>query len=552
MQVPIHVALAQINLCVGDIAGNADRIITTAQRARDEFGANLVVFPELALTGYPPEDLLFRPGLHRRVATELHRITNTTTGVTIVLGYPEATAEGLYNTACVLQDRTLVSTYRKQRLPNYAVFDEKRYFTPGHSPTVVEIAGIKFSLSICEDIWDPETALAARVAGAEVILNLNASPYSLNKRHARLNALRAAQRASGLPILYCNLVGGQDELVFDGGSVALDQQGTVIASVADFEESLMVLTLTRESTGIHLQGPQALPTHDEETIYRALVIGIRDYVAKNRFQGAVLGLSGGIDSALTLALAVDALGADNVTAISMPSRYTAQMSIDDALTQARTSGCESHLVPIEAPFSAFNQVLAPIFAGRAADVTEENIQARCRGVILMAISNKTGRIVLTTGNKSEMAVGYATLYGDMAGGFAPLKDCPKTLVYRLAAWRNQQGSVIPERVIERPPSAELRPDQKDSDSLPPYEVLDPILELYIERDLTPHEISARGYDLATVKRVAAMVDRNEYKRRQAAPGVRISERAFGRDRRFPITSRYSEQEPTPGNLEDLG
>lgn len=542
MSTAARVVLAQINLCVGDIDGNVERITSATKLARDAHGAHLVVFPELALTGYPPEDLLFRPGLQRRVSAALQQVADTAAGITILVGYPEASSDGVYNSASVLRDGAVRATYRKQRLPNYAVFDEKRYFVAGKTPIVVDVGGIKFGLSICEDIWDPSTAIATRAAGAEVIVNLNASPYSLNKRAARLTALRAAQRASSLPIMYCNLVGGQDELVFDGGSVVLDQHGTIVASGPDFDESLLVLNVSRQA-GISITGPQQLPTHDEENVYRALVLGVRDYVQKNRFKGAVLGLSGGIDSALTLALAADALGAENVSAISMPSRYTADMSIADALTQAQALGCECHVVPIEAPFTAFSQVLEPLFVGRPPDVTEENIQARCRGVILMAVSNKTGRIVLTTGNKSEMAVGYATLYGDMAGGFAPLKDCPKTMVYRLAAWRNQQGLVIPPRVIERPPSAELRPDQKDSDSLPPYDVLDPILELYIERDLTPHEIAARGFDLATVKRVAGMVDRNEYKRRQAAPGVRISERAFGRDRRFPITSRYSEQEP---------
>ncbi|MGH8597728.1 MAG: NAD+ synthase, partial [Gammaproteobacteria bacterium] len=457
--------LAQINLCVGDIAGNTARILQTTARARDELRADLVVFPELALTGYPPEDLLFRPGLHRRVAATLQQLADTITGITVIIGYPASTTEGLYNSAVVLRDGKIVASYHKQRLPNYAVFDEKRYFIEGKSPSVIDVAGFRLGLSICEDIWDPSTAVAARAAGAEAIINLNASPYSVNKRAARLSALRAAQQASGLPILYCNLVGGQDELVFDGGSLVLDQHGTVAAAAPDFEEALLAIEVSRHADGLRFRGPQQLPTHDEENVYRALVLGVRDYVEKNRFRGAVLGLSGGIDSALTLAIAADALGAANVTAISMPSRYTAEMSIEDALAQARTMGCGCHVLPIEAPFSAFNEVLAPIFAGHAADVTEENIQARCRGVILMAVSNKTGRMVLTTGNKSEMSVGYATLYGDMAGGFAPLKDCPKTLVYRLAAWRNQRGVVIPERVIERPPSAELRPDQKDSDSL---------------------------------------------------------------------------------------
>ena len=541
----LRIALAQANFCVGDINANAARIIELAAQAREAEQADLIAFPELALTGYPPEDLLFRPGLHARVAHALAHIAAATPGIAVVLGYPERDGDILYNSASLLVDGVVQTTYRKQRLPNYAVFDEKRYFVAGTKASVIEIHGVRLALSICEDIWDPATAVLAREAGAVCVLNINASPYSVNKRRARLTAIRAAVHASGLPVIYLNTVGGQDELVFDGGSVAVDRDGTVVMSGPDFDEALITVNLTERAGVIGLSGPQQLPTHDEENIYRALVLGVRDYVHKNRFHGAVLGLSGGIDSALTLAIAIDALGAENVSAISMPSRYTADISIEDALSQAKRQGCECHVVSIEAPFSAFNEVLAPVFGAREADVTEENMQARCRGVILMAISNKTGRIVLTTGNKSEMAVGYATLYGDMAGGFAPLKDCPKTTVYKLAQWRNSQGEVIPPRVIERPPSAELRPDQKDSDSLPPYDILDPILELYIERDMTPHEIAARGFDLATVSRVARMVDRNEYKRRQAAPGVRISERAFGRDRRFPITSRYDEQEPVP-------
>ena len=350
--------------------------------------------------------------------------------------------------------------------------------------------------------------------------------------------------AGGIPVAYVNTVGGQDELVFDGGSFALNADGALAAQAPAFVEDLLPLRVERSAHGVTLHGPhqEAQSGEDEAEVYDALVLGIRDYITKNRFQGCVLGLSGGIDSALTLALAVDALGAERVMAVSMPSRYTADMSIDDAREQADLMGCEFHVVPIEQPVGAFSEVLAPILSGRDSGVAAENVQARARGVILMAVSNASGRMVLTTGNKSEMAVGYATLYGDMAGGFAPLKDIPKLLVYRLSNWRNAQSPAIPPRVIERPPSAELRPDQKDSDSLPPYEVLDPILERYIELDQTPHEIAAQGFDLATVKRVAAMVDRNEYKRRQAAPGVRISVRAFGRDRRFPITSRYNEQD----------
>ena len=544
MTVALRLALAQANFCVGDIAGNRDIIIDRALRARAE-GADLVVMPELAITGYPPEDLLFRPGLHARVKAAMDVIAARVTGIHLVLGYPELDGELLYNSCLVLHDGEILANYRKQHLPNYAVFDEKRYFTAGEAAVVVDIKGVRMALSICEDIWSPASAAQARAAGAEFICNINASPYHLRKAPERLAAVRAAALAGGMPVAYVNTVGGQDELVFDGGSFALNANGALCAQAPAFTEDLLPLRLERNADGVSLRGPHhALSCEDEAEVYDALVLGIRDYIAKNRFQGCVLGLSGGIDSALTLALAVDALGAERVMAVSMPSRYTADMSIDDAREQAALMGCEFHLVPIEQPVNAFAEVLAPVLAGRDAGVTAENVQARARGVILMGVSNATGRMVLTTGNKSEMAVGYATLYGDMAGGFAPLKDIPKLLVYRLANWRNAQSAAIPARVIERPPSAELRPDQKDSDSLPPYEILDPILERYIELDQTPHQIAAHGFDLATVKRVAAMVDRNEYKRRQAAPGVRISRRAFGRDRRFPITSRYNEQDET--------
>jgi NAD+ synthase (glutamine-hydrolysing) len=544
MTAVLRLALAQTNFCVGDIAGNRDIIIDLALRARAE-GADVVVMPELAITGYPPEDLLFRPGLHARVAAALKTIAARVSGIHVVLGYPEPDGDKLYNSCLVMHDGQIIANYRKQHLPNYAVFDEKRYFTPGDRAVVVDIKGVRMGLSICEDIWTPASAAQARAAGAEFICNINASPYHLRKAPERLAAVRAAVVAGGIPVAYVNTVGGQDELVFDGGSFALNANGTLCAQAPAFTEDLLPLRVERTGEGVSLRGPHhALSTQDEAEVYDALVLGIRDYITKNRFQGCVLGLSGGIDSALTLALAVDALGAERVMAVSMPSRYTADMSIDDAREQAEIMGSEFHVVPIEQPVGAFAEVLAPVLSGRDAGVTAENVQARARGVILMAISNATGRMVLTTGNKSEMAVGYATLYGDMAGGFAPLKDIPKLLVYRLANWRNAQSAAIPARVIERPPSAELRPDQKDSDSLPPYEVLDPILERYIELDQTPHQIAAQGFDLATVKRVAAMVDRNEYKRRQAAPGVRISRRAFGRDRRFPITSRYNEQDET--------
>jgi len=544
MTASLRLVLAQADFCVGDIAGNTARIIGLARTARVEHGAHAVVFPELAVTGYPPEDLLFRPGLHRRVRSALDAIAAAEPDIHVVLGYPERDGVYTYNSAAVFHGGRQVANYRKQRLPNYSVFDEKRYFEPGAAATIIELAGVRVGLSICEDIWSPQTAAQAAAAGAELICNLNASPYHMGKAVERTNAVTAAAHAAGLPVVYVNTVGGQDELIFDGGSFALDARGVVTALAPSFVEDLLVVDIERSADGLVPRGPLATTPDADAAVYQALVLGIRDYVRKNRFKGCVLGLSGGIDSALTLALAVDALGAECVTAVSMPSRYTADMSIDDAREEAARLGCAFHVVPIEGPVKAFGEMLEPLLGGKVDGVTAQNIQARSRGVILMAQSNASGNIVLATGNKSEMAVGYATLYGDMAGGFAPLKDIPKTLVYRLSRWRNRTAEVIPPRVIERPPTAELAPDQKDSDSLPPYEILDPILERYIEQDMTPREIAEHGFDIEVVRRVAQMVDRNEYKRRQAAPGVRISKRAFGRDRRFPITSRYDEQQPS--------
>lgn len=541
MTAMLRLALAQLNFCVGDIDGNTAMIVAALAAARTTHNADVIAFPELAITGYPPEDLLFRPALHERVRRALDIIAAETHGITAVVGHPEADGRRVYNSCSILRDGHCIARYRKQQLPNYTVFDEKRYFTPGTDVCVVEAGGIRLSVNICEDIWEPATAVAARDAGAEMILNINASPYRMDKRAARLTALKAATAASGLPIAYVNLVGGQDELVFDGGSLVVDARGNPVVNVCEFRETTALIDISRHDDGLRFSGPDDPLTQNPENIYDALVLGVRDYITKNGFPGAVLGLSGGIDSALTLAIAVDAIGADRVRAISMPSQYTAQISIDDALEQARTLGCECHVIPIEGPFAAFNEALTGVFDGMAPDVTEENIQARCRGLILMAISNKFGPIVLATGNKSEMSVGYATLYGDMAGGFAPLKDVPKLLVYELSKWRNRNGEVIPERVIVRPPTAELAPDQADTDSLPPYEILDQILEDYIENELSPAQIAAKGFDPETVERIARMVDRNEYKRRQAAPGVRIRRRAFGRDRRYPITSRYRER-----------
>ena len=535
----LRIALAQLDLFVGDVGGNAQRVIDVAAEARDRLKADLVLFPELALSGYPPEDLLFHKGMKRQVAAAMERVRSEVKGVTVMVGHPDYTDDTIYNAAALIRDGKLLANYHKQELPNYLVFDEKRYFKQGQESCVFELNGIRVGLLICEDIWEPAPARAAKAAGAQLLVVINGSPYSLRYQRRREDIARARIKDTGLPIVYVNMLGGQDELIFDGGSFAMNATGEVVQRAAPFKEELYTVDIDLvDGKAVPRRGHIEPELSEEASVYNALVLGVRDYVTKHRFPGVVLGLSGGIDSALTLAIAVDALGADRVQAVMMPSRYTAQMSLDDAAQEARTLGIGYDVISIEGMFEAALGALKPVFAGRAPDTTEENIQARCRGLLLMAISNKTGRMVLTTGNKSEMAVGYATLYGDMAGGFAPIKDCSKMLVYRLANYRNSIAQVIPPRVIERAPSAELRPDQKDSDSLPPYEVLDAILELFIEDNLSVDEISARGFDRATVGRVLEMVKRNEYKRRQAPPGVRISDRAFGRDWRYPITSGY--------------
>ena len=538
MEPTLRVVMAQINLLVGDIDGNVDKVIQAAARARDELHAHLVVFPELTLTGYPPEDLLLRPDLNLRVERGLARLSGTLGGIDVVVGCPHRTEAGMYNAALLLRGGQIAAAYHKQKLPNYSVFDEVRYFVPGDAPCVVDIKGVPVALTVCEDIWVAGPMQQAARAGARLMINLNASPFHVNKQREREQVLRQRVRESGMPIVYVNLVGGQDELVFDGGSMVMSSAGEVCQRADNFVESLCPLDLRLGASVEPVPVALSPLPAEAESVYQALVQGVRDYVDKNGFPGVVIGLSGGIDSALTLAVAVDALGRERVEAVMMPSRYTAGMSIEDARGEAEALGVEFRIIPIGSVFHAFLDSLAAEFAGLPADTTEENIQARCRGVILMAISNKKGKMVLTTGNKSEMAVGYATLYGDMAGGFDVLKDVPKTLVYRLAAYRNSLAPVIPQRVLDRPPSAELAPDQVDQDTLPPYPVLDRVLERYVERDQSADEIIAAGFDAATVRRVIRLVDQNEYKRRQAPPGVRISRRAFGRDRRYPITSGF--------------
>lgn len=539
MEQTIKVALAQVDLAVGDVAGNTQKIIEYAIRARDDLGAHLVVFPELSVCGYPPEDLLFHAGLRHGVENAITEIRAAVSGIAILLGYPEYADEHIYNSCSVYEDGEVLAHYRKQLLPNYSVFDEKRYFESGNAPAVFTINGVRIGLNICEDVWNPGPIASNRSAGAECVVAINGSPYELKSQLNREMHVRRRVAEVQVPVIYVNMVGGQDELVFDGGSFVMTNEGDISFRAPPFEEGLHEVVLRGAASGVVPEsGDCAELLETEASVYKALVAGTRDYIEKHGFPGVILGLSGGIDSALVATIACDAIGADRVRAVMMPFRYTSNISQEDAAKQAAMLGIGYDVIPIEPMYEATIDQLAPVLGEREPDATEENIQARCRGLLLMAISNKTGRMLLTTGNKSEMAVGYATLYGDMAGGFAPIKDCSKTLVYRLARYRNTLGDAIPNRVITREPSAELRPEQKDSDSLPDYAILDPILEAFIEDDLSVAEITERGFDHETVIRILELVKRNEYKRRQAPPGIRISGRAFGRDWRYPITSGY--------------
>lgn len=539
MSSEISIGLAQINVVVGAIEDNVSRIIEFAERARDEQGCDLLVCAELVITGYPPEDLLLRPGFNTRVQQQLQRLCESVSGIDLVVGYPLKTEQGLYNVGALISGGKISHEYRKIKLPNYSVFDEKRYFLAGDEACLIDYKGVMLGLTVCEDIWHDGPIEDAVAQGAELIININGSPYHSNKITERRNVICDRANKVAAPVIYVNQVGGQDELVFDGASFACDSDGVVVHQMASFSEALSSVKVVKDANGTNIFGSEMVAEQGfHESVYNALVLGVGDYVRKNGFSGVVIGLSGGIDSALTTTIAVDALGKENVDVIMMPFRYTSDISKHDAHAEAEALGIKYHVISIEPMYDAFMQQLAPIFEGLEADTTEENIQARCRGLTLMAYSNKTGRMVLTTGNKSEMSVGYATLYGDMVGGYNAIKDVPKVLVYELAKYRNSLSPVIPERVITREPSAELRPDQIDSDSLPPYEILDPILELYVEYDTAPADIVAQGYSAEHVSQVIRMVDRNEYKRRQAAPGVRITKRAFGRDRRYPITSGF--------------
>ena len=532
----LTIVMAQINLKVGDIDGNTSLVIQAAEQARDTHQADLVVFPELTLCGYPPEDLLLRPSLILRTEQAISRLSRVK-GIDLVLGAPGMGAHGLENQAVVLRDGQVITRYAKQHLPNIQVFDEKRYFVPGHQVSTFDCKGVTVALTVCEDLWHREPARQAKEAGADLILSLNASPFHKDKQSIRRDIVRKRCQETGLPVLYVNLLGGQDELVFDGGSFAMNADGQIMTSGEYFSESLIPVQF-ETGQSCFTQGP-VQPEPDLHTrVYQALVMGVRDYVNKNGFKGVVLGLSGGIDSALTLAIAVDALGADRVQAVMMPYRYTSEMSLQDAKEEADILGVDYKIMPIEPMFDAFMHTLSEEFTDSRRDTTEENLQSRCRGVLLMAISNKKGYMVLTTGNKSEMAVGYATLYGDMCGGYNALKDVPKTLVFALAEYRNTLGYVIPQRVIDRPPSAELAPDQVDEDSLPPYSELDRIIEMYVEEDKSAEAIINEGFDRDTVYRVLRLIDVNEFKRRQAVVGVRITPRGFGRDRRYPITNGW--------------
>ncbi|MBA4382478.1 MAG: NAD+ synthase [Sideroxydans sp.] len=532
----MKIAIAQINCLLGDLAGNSAKIANFARDAK-KHGADILLTPEMSLCGYPPEDLLLRDGFYRECDLALAELAEQVQGIVLIIGHPHQVGGNRFNAASVLRDGKVVATYHKHELPNHSVFDEKRYFEHGQEACVFELGGIKFGINICADIWEDQAAARAREAGAEVLLVLNASPYHFDKQATRHETLRERIEEIALPIFYANMVGGQDELVFDGASFVMDEQGELTHQLPAFEEALEVVEI---KDGKLVKGRLAKVEKDEASIYRALCLGVRDYIQKNRFPGILLGLSGGIDSALTLAVAVDALGVDKVRAVMMPSPYTAQMSIDDSREMVKILGVRYEELDILPTFTALLDTLSPVFKGLSADTTEENLQARIRGTLLMAMSNKTGSLVLTTGNKSEMTTGYCTLYGDMAGGFAVLKDVSKTWVYRLSNYRNTLGRVIPERIITRPPSAELKPDQTDQDSLPPYDVLDAIMSCYVEKNMSIPQIVKEGFSQADVHRVVKLIRINEYKRRQAPVGIRITDRSFGKDWRYPITARYQD------------
>ncbi len=533
----VKIAIAQMNSIVGDLTGNAAKILDLARQAHAA-GADILVTPELSLVGYPPEDLLLRAGFYVQSEETLSRLTKELaelSGLHVLVGHPHQDGHAHYNAVSVLLNGTVLASYCKHALPNDMVFDEKRYFDAGNQPVVFDVKGTRFGINICEDTWTAAAPLQARGAGAQVLLVPNGSPFHLKKEQLRFDVMRKHVCATGMSIVYANLLGGQDELIFDGNSFVLDKEGRCALQMKHCEEQLALIDFV---DGVPQPAMCEPALSIEAQIYQALVLGVRDYVSKNGFPSVLIGFSGGVDSALTLAIAVDALGADKVRAVMMPSPYTADISWLDSREMVKRIGVRYDEISINECFTAFRNTLSQEFAGLKEDTTEENIQARIRGTILMAMSNKYGSIVLTTGNKSEMAVGYCTLYGDMAGGFAVIKDIAKTMVYRLCAYRNSVSDVIPERIITRPPSAELRPDQKDQDSLPPYDILDGIMQRYMEENQSRAEIIAAGYSEADVERITRLIKINEYKRRQAPVGIRITHRAFGRDWRYPITSKF--------------
>lgn len=535
MKKPLRLLLAQLDFTVGDIAGNCQRILATIETAKHDQSADVIVFPELAITGYPPEDLLLRPDFLSAVDKALEQICQATDTIDVLIGHPQKINNHLYNAASWFHQGRCLAVHHKIQLPNTDVFDECRYFTPGHSATVVEVLGHRIGLLICEDIWHTEPVEKTKALNIDLCLVINASPFSIQKSQQRQTLLSQQTQLLAAPLIYVNHIGGQDDLLFDGEAMVFDAAGEMVYHTEPFHEQLYLLNFDEQ---MHLLNPRPATTPEISKIYQGLVLSIRDYIEKNGFPGVIIGLSGGIDSALTLVLAVDALGKDRVQAVMMPSQYTAQMSLEDAEELAHTLGVDYQVISIEPIFEGFLTQLSDLFSGYEPDKTEENLQARIRGTLLMALSNKTGRLVLATGNKSEMAVGYCTLYGDMVGGFAVLKDVYKTLVYQLVAYRNQVNQLIPERICTRPPSAELAPDQTDQDTLPAYDILDKIIFHYVEEDLAPAEIIALGFSESDVRRVVSMIQASEYKRFQAAPGPKITHRAFTRSRRYPMTSKF--------------
>ena len=535
----ISVGIIQENPIVGDIEGNLNLAISAIEDLSSNGSPDIFLFSEMFITGYPPEDLILRDDLLKHAYDAVKRLSEVKPESFVVIGYPKKEGDLIYNCAGVLRNHSIITEYKKQELPNYEVFDEKRYFEPGSSPGIFEVSGLRVALSVCEDIWHEKVIKQAYDNKADLILNINASPYHLKKIENRKELLINHSSKYSLPIVYANQIGGQDELVFDGTSMAIDGRGKQVIQLAKFKKDLKTIIFEDKEGCLEAHSEMIIPDDNElEEVYQALVVGARDYIEKNKFPGAIIGSSGGIDSALTAAIAADAIGADKVRTFMMPFEYTSDMSIEDAAELANNLGIKHSTIPIGQIYDSFSCSLEDEFSGKEKDITEENLQSRCRGVILMALSNKSGGLVLTTGNKSETAVGYSTLYGDTAGGFCVLKDVPKTMVYELSKYRNTISKVIPERIIERPPSAELAPDQKDSDSLPDYDILDKIIELYVEQDKSKEEIANIGVDKKIVDRVIRLIDLSEYKRRQAPLGVKITSRGFGKDRRYPITNKF--------------